>query len=75
MQKGEIRKLSKAGAIFPQAPLTINNVTLYKLTASSTGIPVIFCQGGGEPFAQKFSKLLIIIFTKQPKRNEGHMKQ
>ena len=28
--------------------------------------------GGGEPFAQKFSQVAQ-IFTKQSKRNEGHM--
>ena len=31
-------------------------------------------EGEGEPFAQKFSQVAQ-IFTKQSKRNEGHMMQ
>ena len=37
-------------------------------------IRAIFWPGGGEPFAQKFSQVAQ-IFTKQSKRNEGHMMQ
>ena len=37
-----------------------------------TGIRAIFCQGGGEPFAQKFAKG-VQIFTRQSKGNKGHI--
>ena len=36
------------------------------------GVREIFCQGGGKPFAQKILAS-VPKFTKEPKRNEGHI--
>ena len=45
---------------------TFQNISFY------IGLRAIFWLGGGEPLAQKFSQVAQ-IFTKQWKRNEGHM--